>query len=741
MGELGGGLPQITMTKISKIIIFGATLQLAVMSGSLPGGVASALAADCSKTSASTLGLQLVPITDLGASTYQGFQGGLYDGGINTRPSDWESAGQTAIAGIYPRNAAGLRDDTNGKIVMVSIGMSNGAMEFGDKAQYWTGSEPARIGGSQPDAFAGQTEVLTDLNPKLVIINAAQSGKTADKIANIADNYWNFATTEVTEKGFAVNQVQAVWIKEAIGNPTGTFPGSATALQGYLESVVRNIKTKFPNVQVAYLSSRIYAGYSNADLRLNPEPYAYESAFAVKWLIEKQRSGDASLAYTGAEPRAPWLSWGPYLWADGINGRGDGLTYLCGDVMNPGHGNDGIHPAASGMRKVGAEMVEFFKSDTTSCSWFTTGVGCSAGATGGDANGDGRVDGLDYVIWVTHFGQNTGAGSRDGDFNLDGNVNGQDYGVWRASYGTELEPTPTPTPRVSTPTPLPNATNTPTPRTSTPTPVPPTPTPTPTPNSSGGLPVGPFHFGDRVTDYDYVKDGVVAGTVFTGGFLSVDLRTTTEAADGLLKAAREHGNKIIMNVAYPDPCSYWDGAVLNQTQMVSDVNKFLPTIASYQDIVLGIMLLNEPHDPTRCTAVPASSLYGAAAAIRAEFGKYGIPADFPLGFGAPPEYFSGVAGDGVINLVNAQYAPKKGTISSYVSGQQATAASLGIKLYLTVNAVQDGTNTAADMKYMCDNVDKNRVLMVGYWSWNQEGGNQTQPLNDFVAVKEACEAR
>ncbi|MBI3980844.1 hypothetical protein HY345_02500 [Candidatus Microgenomates bacterium] len=48
----------------------------------------------------------------------------------------------------------------------------------------------------------------------------------------------------------------------------------------------------------------------------------------------------------------------------------------------------------------------------------------------GDANNDGKVDGVDYVIWLNHYHQNTSNGVRDGDFNKDGTVDGVDYVIW-----------------------------------------------------------------------------------------------------------------------------------------------------------------------------------------------------------------------------------------------------------------------------------------------------------------------
>ncbi|OGM12063.1 hypothetical protein A2Z22_03135 [Candidatus Woesebacteria bacterium RBG_16_34_12] len=54
----------------------------------------------------------------------------------------------------------------------------------------------------------------------------------------------------------------------------------------------------------------------------------------------------------------------------------------------------------------------------------------------GDANNDGAVDGIDYVIWLNHYNTNTGNGSTDGDFNTDGTVDGIDYVIWLNHYGT-----------------------------------------------------------------------------------------------------------------------------------------------------------------------------------------------------------------------------------------------------------------------------------------------------------------
>ena len=63
--------------------------------------------------------------------------------------------------------------------------------------------------------------------------------------------------------------------------------------------------------------------------------------------------------------KAPWLSWGPYLWANGMKKRADGLFYAESDF-----GADGTHPSASGRQKVAEQLWSFFSTEQTSRGWF-----------------------------------------------------------------------------------------------------------------------------------------------------------------------------------------------------------------------------------------------------------------------------------------------------------------------------------------------------------------------------------
>jgi hypothetical protein len=54
----------------------------------------------------------------------------------------------------------------------------------------------------------------------------------------------------------------------------------------------------------------------------------------------------------------------------------------------------------------------------------------------GDGNGDSVVNGLDYVLWLTHYSETTTLGPQKGDFNRSGKVDGSDYIVWLTHFGT-----------------------------------------------------------------------------------------------------------------------------------------------------------------------------------------------------------------------------------------------------------------------------------------------------------------
>jgi hypothetical protein len=313
----------------------------------LPVLFAAAAAASAQNCAAGSTGR--IPLDDLGAGSYLGFQGGLYPGGANARPAAHEAAGLAAAAAIVPRLADGsvaAQNDPAGRIVLLSIGMSNATQEFS-----------TFVPTSNADGYR---------NPRVVVVDGAQGGQTASIIANPNANFWTVIQNRLTAAGVTPQQVGACWLKEANAGPTQAFPQDAVILQADLRTVCQNIKAKYANARICYVSSRIYAGY--ATTTLNPEPFAYQSGFAVKWLIESQINGDPGLNWDPAAGpvTSPWIAWGPYPWADGLTPRSDGLTWACHE-----YSADGTHPGVLARFKVAAMLDGFLRTDTTSVPWYT----------------------------------------------------------------------------------------------------------------------------------------------------------------------------------------------------------------------------------------------------------------------------------------------------------------------------------------------------------------------------------
>jgi len=282
----------------------------------------------------------LVPLTDLGMGAYRSEAGGLYPDRANTPPQAHLRAG----AGVARRIAA-----VEGKIALLSLGMSNTTQEF--------------------QAFQKLAGADAGLNPRLMIVDGAQGGQAAEITADPKARFWSVVEERVAAAAVTPGQVQAVWLKQAIIQPTQPFPAEARRLESYLIATLHNAMERFPNLKIAYLSSRIYGGYASTPL--NPEPHAYESAFAVKWVIARQLAGAPELNWDPARGavRSPWLAWGPYLWADGVQGRRDGLLWQREDLAA-----DGTHPSLPGREKVGRLLLEFLKKDPSSRPWFVQGT-------------------------------------------------------------------------------------------------------------------------------------------------------------------------------------------------------------------------------------------------------------------------------------------------------------------------------------------------------------------------------
>src|SRR5438445_10520573 len=181
---------------------------------------ASPLRGDCTLTN-----LGITPINDLGAGLYEGYAGGLYPNGANTRPALHEAAGlNIATNFIEPLTAAGNVDTTNGKIALLSIGMSN------------TTDEWASLGTSN---FLHLADADRSRNPHVIVVDGAQGGQDATQWTNANAATWTTVLQRLSSAGVTTNQVQAIWLKQALAGPAnyGVFPDHAQALQHAMTTI------------------------------------------------------------------------------------------------------------------------------------------------------------------------------------------------------------------------------------------------------------------------------------------------------------------------------------------------------------------------------------------------------------------------------------------------------------------------------------------------------------------------
>ncbi|MEA3212726.1 MAG: hypothetical protein QOE70_5783 [Chthoniobacter sp.] len=276
---------------------------------------------------------------------YKGEDGGLYGSGKNEPSGTHAEAAKKETAKIVLLDVDG-KPSKDGKIVLISISMSNATAEF--------------------STFKPMADKDPQKSPLLTIVDCAISGQAMAEWSRPDARPWSMAEDRLRAAGVTPKQVQIAWIKLANVRPTGELTYHGKRLQKDTVAVLNNAKQRYPNLRIAYLGSRIYGGWAVNDL--NPEPYAYEGAFACRWLIQDQIKGNPDLNYDSSRGavKSPLLLWGPYFWADGLTPRkSDGLIWEKKDL-----GNDGTHPSGSGCRKVAGMLLKFFETDSNARTWF-----------------------------------------------------------------------------------------------------------------------------------------------------------------------------------------------------------------------------------------------------------------------------------------------------------------------------------------------------------------------------------
>ena len=248
---------------------------------------------------------------------------------------------------------------------MLSVGMSN-------TNAYFCGSKVPEV-PSDDGSFMDQAAADPTVDASaLKIVNGTRPAASLGYWLADSTEFDRILSSQLQPQGLTEAQVQVIWVLNVNALPNTSLPDAGadvySLVAGYGQ-LARQLKSRYPNVQQVFFSSRIYGGYATTPL--NPEPYAYESGFAVKWLIEAQID---QMNGAGVDPiagdldfqtAAPWIAWGAYMWADGDNSRDDGLTWEQADF-----GADGTHPSEQGVIKAGGLLLNFFKTSPFAWPWF-----------------------------------------------------------------------------------------------------------------------------------------------------------------------------------------------------------------------------------------------------------------------------------------------------------------------------------------------------------------------------------
>ncbi|RZV36701.1 MAG: fibronectin type III domain-containing protein [Chromatiales bacterium] len=200
--------------------------------------------------------------------------------------------------------------------------------------------------GGDPDV--GQNGWAAQSNLPIVIVDGAISGWEITRIMADPGTYWAAVEQRLRDAGYSNADVQVMWGKNAtrtVDNNPDVIAERITLRDGLIQ-VQQEAEARFPNLRAGFHSSRVYGGHCRA----NPEPIAHETYLAIVGWDNEAGAIDSS---------SKWFL-GPYIWADGLNMRGDGLTWSVDDFVKEPRTGPGCHPSQSGINKVADENEQFF---------------------------------------------------------------------------------------------------------------------------------------------------------------------------------------------------------------------------------------------------------------------------------------------------------------------------------------------------------------------------------------------
>lgn len=298
----------------------------------------------------------LKSLIDLKFGYYLGYQGGLYPNGLNTMPFPHYSAGMNASRKVLPRDEDGNVDWADGKVVMISMGASTAGNAF--------------------NHFKTIANANPMVNHCLKIVNCTVGSKGLEIMYDTIEQGWYWDDNiipDLDDANVTNKQVQVVWIMATSRVDTILYwPFQPRAVADRYETLMGVLVSKFPNLQMVFLSGFPYGDYADPLKEfygMIKEPSSYWNNWTVKWLIERQINNDPDLKFTEPGRQSAWLGWGPHLWADGLRANAtDGLLWNCMVDFKPDGG--GYHLSDIGKEKEGNILFDYFFTSPLSATWF-----------------------------------------------------------------------------------------------------------------------------------------------------------------------------------------------------------------------------------------------------------------------------------------------------------------------------------------------------------------------------------
>ncbi len=305
----------------------------------------------------------LIPLNDLGTGYYNGIQGGLYLFGTNEMPSNHKKKGNNYSKQFKPLDSLGNINYEEGEVLMLAFGASiasNAINAFGDSLVHYD--------------FEGVSNCVS-------IKSMCFGGKDLDyMIDTVSDNYWDGVRDRMAERGETNAQVQIAWLmQQSDGDSTDDFLTYYNSVSAKYVTLLQMMKDTFPNLKQVFISGIHYTGYMDPNHDRFPSfsnPHDYWGNLVIRDIIKRQINGDPALKYTGFAPQVPWLAWGPYFWADGVNPRTtDGLSWKCEQFRTDATGG-GFH-LVNEPESLGVEaqmLLDFFETNPVAKTWYLDGT-------------------------------------------------------------------------------------------------------------------------------------------------------------------------------------------------------------------------------------------------------------------------------------------------------------------------------------------------------------------------------